>query len=166
MHALPEFGAIEAGTLSLSGYRSLLSSLYRFHHTLAAAAEAGAAGLSSSARRLALLRSDMAALGAAAPPPGLALKRGSATFLLGALYVGEGSMLGGRIVARQLDYLFGTSSEGRRFFLGSTQDKEAWRRLLAALEQSGDEAAALDQLVEGAEAAFALFERCLRGDAA
>ena len=162
MHGLPPFRAIEAGELPLERYRVLLSSLYRFHEALGAAAEAsGLSTLSSAGRRLKLLAADLEALGASPPPPAPAAATGSAMAALGALYVGEGSMLGGRVIAGQLDYLFGTAPEGRRFFLGSDEDKFAWRRVVAALDATGNDAESLEEQIDGAEAAFALFERCM-----
>lgn len=162
MHGLPAFRAIEAGELPLERYRGLLSSLYRFHEALGAAAEAGGlSALSSAGRRLELLATDLEGLGASPPSPGPAAAAGSPMSALGALYVGEGSMLGGRVIARQLDYLFGSSRDGRRFFLGSDEDKFAWRRVVAALEATGGDAESLEEQIAGAEAAFALFERCM-----
>lgn len=162
MHGLPPFKAIEAGLLPLERYRSLLCALHRFHQALGTAAEAtGLSALSSAGRRLTLLAADLATLGASPPGPDAELDAPSRASALGALYVGEGSMLGGRVIARQLDYLFGPAPDGRRFFLGSDEDKFAWRRVVAALDASGADAESLDAQIEGAEGAFALFERCI-----
>ena len=70
-------------------------------------------------------------------------------------------MLGGKIIARQLDYLFGTSKDGRRFFAGLPEDGSAWTMLsrhLAALHPEEDE---MEQMIAGAEASFAFFEASL-----
>lgn len=119
--------------------------------------------LSTSPRRQRLLADDLASLGAPAPadePFAWALP--SPAGLYGALYVAEGSALGGRVIARQLDYLFGTSPQGRTFFLGASDTGPRWRRFVDTLTQEYDEPA-LPELVAGAEAAFALFERCVTG---
>ena len=160
MHALPEFTAIEAGTLSLDDYGRLVATLYRFQDAMGAAAQAGGLGaLSGAPRRLPLLAADLAVLGRAAPCPGHGWQSPSRAFLLGGLYVAEGSMLGGKVIARQLDYLFGARLDGRRFFAGTNEDKPAWRRLVALLERECTGAGLLGETVEGAEAAFAFFQR-------
>jgi heme oxygenase len=165
MHALPEFTAIEAGLLPLAHYGKLLSSLYRFHAAVGAAAEAGGLdNLSSAARRLPLLASDLATVGLSSPAAAVTPRSRPCASLLGMLYVAEGSMLGGRVIAQQLDYLFGTTAEGRRFFLGTREDGRSWRRLVVMLDTMDPKGDSLAALIDGAEAAFALFERCVSED--
>ena len=80
---------------------------------------------------------------------------------LGWAYVVEGSSLGGKVIYRQLDYLFHRSAAGRLFFRGSPADSHCWQALCHDLEARGQTAKALDEMIFGARAAFALFERVL-----
>lgn len=75
-------------------------------------------------------------------------------------------MFGGRVIAGQLDFLLGSSLDGRRFFVGSEGDGQRWRELLAVLETQCAADAALDQAIDGARFAFGLFERCVVGNEA
>jgi heme oxygenase len=158
LHGLPQFTAIAGRRLSRDGYVELLRALHGYHAAISNAAAGGLAKLSSSPQRQALLESDLAALGALPHQFHPSWTAPSGAALYGALYVAEGSALGGRVIARQLDYLFGDSAEGRRFFRGGTDTGPRWRAFLAVLQRDCDEAA-LPQLVAGAEASFALFER-------
>lgn len=162
LHGLPQFRAIEEGRLSRADYAALLGSLHAYHTAIAAAAERGGLGtLSSSSRRQAMLEDDLAVLGAA-PDGGVpAWTAPSREALYGALYVAEGSALGGKVIARQLDYLFGTSPAGRSFFRGDGETGPRWRCFLAALQRDCGDLDLLPELVGGAEASFALFESCL-----
>ncbi|HZF94376.1 MAG TPA: biliverdin-producing heme oxygenase [Allosphingosinicella sp.] len=166
MHGLPAFRAIEEGRLGFPDYARLLAALARFHGAVGAALEAGpCARFSSAGRRLAALRRDLAHIGA--PPPGApaewTLPSGGGA--LGALYVAEGSMVGGRVIARRLDYLFGTAAEGRTFFAGTAEDRPAWRRVLALLGEQRVDEAGRAEMARGAEACFALFEESMEARA-
>lgn len=70
-------------------------------------------------------------------------------------------MLGGRVIAGQLDYLFGTASKGRSFFVGSPDDGANWPNLLAVLELSCAAPADLERAASGARLSFELFEDCV-----
>lgn len=162
MHRLAPFRAILEGTLEADRYPTLLQSLLLFHSTVrAAAADCGWSKYSSAPLRMRLLRRDLRFLGEPAPRPSIAWQPGSRDAALGALYAAEGSMLGGRVVAAQLDYLFGSALDGRRFFVGSPDDGARWRNLLAVLEERCAAKSALDQAIGGALLAFGLFERCV-----
>lgn len=162
MHALAQFRGIEGGRLALRDYARLLQALFVYHASVAAAACAqGLAHLSSSARRLELLRLDLAHVGTEDPAHRAEPESRSPAALHGFLYVAEGSMLGGRVIARQLDYLLGSGADGRRFFAGSDEDRQSWPRLLAALRQACRGPADLDDMIRGAEESFGLFERCV-----
>ena len=113
MHAHAGFGAAAAGTIEVSDYRRLLVRLYGFHRPfediVRSAADVFRIDLDMNARaRSSLLLADLQTLGfdpnaAATLPlwrPSLRLvSKGS---LLGALYVLEGSTLGGVQIARAL----------------------------------------------------------------
>jgi heme oxygenase len=85
--------------------------------------------------------------------------------LLGALYVVEGSALGGVALARRLDGILGEGVlDGRRFFSGrQAETGAAWRdylqRLSAASEAPKDRATA----ISAANKTFEVFERWLDG---
>lgn len=161
LHGLAQFRAIADGRLDRAGYADLLGSLHTYHAVVADAAEAGGLlHLSTSPDRRGLLEADLASLGAAPPCPRVDWNAPSREALYGALYVAEGSALGGRVIARQLDYLFGDSVEGRTFFRGTGDTGPRWRALLGVLARDCDEAD-LPQMIAGAEAGFALFERCV-----
>jgi heme oxygenase len=162
LHGLPQFRAIERGRLSRADYAALLGSLHAYHSAIAAAAEKGGLDtLSSSPERRAMLAVDLAALGASPAAGGPVWAASSREALYGALYVAEGSALGGKVIARQLDYLFGDSAAGRSFFRGDGATGPRWRAFLTRLERDCDDPATLTDLVAGAEASFALFERCI-----
>ncbi len=161
LHGLNQFQAIAEGLLDRTSYAALLRSLHAYHAVIASAAEAGGLlHLSTSPLRQSLLEADLAALGSAPSHDALTWTAPSREALYGAIYVAEGSALGGRVIARQLDYLFGDAAAGRTFFRGAGDTGPRWRAFLAALDQASDEHA-MPQLVAGAEASFALFERCV-----
>jgi heme oxygenase len=83
---------------------------------------------------------------------------------LGALYVVEGSTLGGRHLARNLGPLLGSRvTEGRRFFLGrGSGTASGWNVFLARLTAAGSTPAACDEIVEAAVMTFSIFEEWLR----
>lgn len=89
----------------------------------------------------------------------------SRDFLLGARYVIEGSALGGRGLARQLDPLLGTGiPAGRRFFSGhGSETGTVWRSYLAQLSAAPTSAMSRDAIITGATTTFAIFEQWLDG---
>jgi heme oxygenase (biliverdin-IX-beta and delta-forming) len=160
-HGLGPFARIAAGRLPLGQYRSLLKSLFTFHSAVGTAARhSGWSSLSSASSRLALLRSDLAFLGGDVPAP-VDWSPGTGEAMLGALYVAEGSMFGGRVIARQLDYIFGPEFSGRRFFIGRHSDEEIWSQLLAVLEEACETPSALEAAIDGARRTFDWFEECV-----
>jgi heme oxygenase (biliverdin-IX-beta and delta-forming) len=161
MHGLDPFARIAEGRLPVGQYRSLLQSLFRFHSAVGRAArQSGWRRISSALPRLALLRSDLDFLGGEVPGPA-DWHPGTGEAVLGALYAAEGSMLGGRVIARQLDYVFGSGQPGRRFFIGDKQDGKNWSRLLAVLEETCARPPALDAAIRGALGTFDWFEQCV-----
>jgi heme oxygenase (biliverdin-IX-beta and delta-forming) len=161
LHGLAQFQAIAEGRLGRAPYADLLRSLHGYHAAIAQAAEAGGLRhLSTSPHRCSLLEADLASLGSSPAGERLTWTAPSREALYGALYVAEGSALGGRLIARQLDYLFGDLAEGRTFFRGAGNTGARWRAFLDALAQDCDEAA-MPRMIAGAEAGFALFERCV-----
>lgn len=162
LHGLKAFAAIAAGTLTVDRYRRLLESLLRFHSTIAVgAAHCGWSGLSGALRRVTFLQHDLGFLGAIGPSVTTSWHPRSRCSALGALYAAQGSMFGGRVIAEQLDFLLDSGLNGRRFFIGSADDGQRWRELLAVLEIQCAAPAALEQAIEGALFAFGLFEQCV-----
>lgn len=183
MHLLPQFRAIAAHELNRAGYARLLDALLAYHAAIADMADrAGLAAFSSSSRRREHLQRDLGIVAGMlrhpregeAPSPDVShgetdgtwlpacagpTKKNQRAIVLGALYVAEGSMLGGRVIARQLDYLFGDAPEGRSFFIGTREDDSQWRKLIAALEEADDGQNTLNAMISGAEASFAHFDR-------
>lgn len=109
-------------------------------------------------RRSDALRADLAALGeetpASAPIPPFA----SEAALLGAVYVLEGSRLGGRMLAREVPDAFPQA------FLAAG-NPALWRSLLAVLELNLDTGERRAAAIEAARGVFALFEKGARVDA-
>ena len=168
LHHVPAFAALAAGRLDRGGYLALLGRLYGFHEPLeAAVARAGPPGLQPGQwQRAHLLRSDMAALGetdagiAGLPRHPLPGRHWSPAHAMGWLYVIEGSTLGGRQLARQLDHLLpGTDEAGRKFLLAGTGPGHVrWRDFCLALDATGADSASRAEMIAGATEAFHCFE--------
>ena len=84
---------------------------------------------------------------------------------LGALYVLEGSTLGGQVILRTLQPQLGISPQaGGQFFASYGRDiGEKWRDYLAALEQFGERPEAADTIECAALDTFAAFDRWFSG---
>lgn len=162
LHAHPGLAAVQAGTINLRAYTALLSRLYGFHHAFELTA-----GLAP--QRTNWLESDLAALGfdddkrAALPRCAAFSEVAQHEYILGALYVVEGSALGGRGLARQLDDLLGVGIvAGRHFFGGNgAETGRVWRDYLARLAAVPDVEMKWATVVEGATDTFAIFEQWL-----
>jgi heme oxygenase len=165
LHAIHAFQALAEGRIARPAYAALLARKLGFHAALearlAAAPSLAPHGINLVARqRTHLLRADLAWLGAEpacimAPVPTFA----TAAAALGAVYVAEGSTLGGRHLARALDPILPPGLDGRRFLLGhGERHGEMWRACCIAIERCGTTPAALAEMVDGALATFAAFE--------
>ena len=164
MHSHDGFAAAAAGAISPQDYRDLLARLYGFHAAFDAAMTRAPAALADELdlpqrRRAGLIGQDLAGLGA--DVAGLPLcdempAMRSVGDHLGALYVVEGSTLGGVVIARALEPAFG---ENRRFYLGHGDEHgRLWRGFVARLDRLDGQAEAADA-ERAALAAFAAFER-------
>lgn len=105
-------------------------------------------------RRGHLLRADLAALNVTPPEPFcsspfISIKAS----MLGAIYVLEGSRLGGAVLKRAVPNLF------PRRFLEARQAAGSWRKLLQALDDLLIRPNDLDAAVAAAKEVFARFER-------
>lgn len=157
--------------LDTASYRRLLAMLYGFHAPLEtrlcrAAALAPDLGVPPP-RRAHLLARDLAALGmpraaVRALPRCPSLPRlERPEHVAGCLYVIEGSVLGGRLIAREVERRLGLdAARGASFFhAGSADGNRRWRRLVAALERSAGDGAAVDEMATAARETFASLSR-------
>jgi heme oxygenase len=162
MHGLAPFEAILNGTMTAQNYPRILHSLLQFHSAIGAAAvRHGWSHLSGAAERTDLLLHDLRRSGGGPRRPAVTWQPRSPLETLGALYAAEGSTMGGRVIGRQLDYLFGRSLDARRFFSGTPGDAARWHALVAALEEHCATTAQLSEATCGALSAFRLFEHCI-----
>ena len=180
METVPALSRLLAADLTRSEYVMVLQSMYAFHATFepvvarALADHPEAAGMLDGARPRALAE-DLDWFGHPAPPrlpqrllPALDAPRGA----LGALYVLEGSGLGGRVIARHLSLSLGIApGRGGSFYGGLSAEavRERWHRLCALLDAPGLAGQAdttsdilSDPLVDGAVATFGLLECWMR----
>jgi heme oxygenase len=164
LHLHAGFAAIQNGTISRIDYRALLVRLYGFHVEFEAA-------VGAASHRSDWLREDLATLSpggcmTATIPRCMMLPAFDTPMRrLGALYVVEGSTLGGRHLARHLDPLFGCAGrEGRRFLHGRGTDTDAaWHAFLSQLTSSVTTPADHSDIIAAALQTFDIFEEWLRG---
>lgn len=155
LHQARPFAALMSRRLDLAGYADLLRRIAAFHFTIAPKLELGDARTGRLAR-------DLDVLGVSAWPGQAWRPPGSAPARLGWAYVVEGSALGGRVIYRQLDYLFGNSRDGRRYFEGCSSDRTRWQGLCDRIEKEGSRPGAIGEMIGAAADAFAMFEDALK----
>ena len=176
MHAHAGFEAAAAGTIEVSDYRRLLVRLYGFHRPFEdiarSAADVFRIDLDLSARaRSPLLLADLQTIGfdpsaAATLPlwrPSVRLvSKGS---LLGALYVLEGSTLGGVQIARALKDRVGNGlGKALLFFVGRGERQGAmWRELVEELESLREDDEEAMKAEDAAVTTFKAFEDWMAG---
>jgi heme oxygenase len=103
-------------------------------------------------RRAHLLRADLAGLFAPLPSPEPVPALTGTPEVLGTLYVLEGSRLGGAMLRRSV------APDLPQSFLSASKPRAGWRRLLETLDQSLNNAAAIDAAVAAARRIFHCFE--------
>jgi heme oxygenase len=176
LHRHEGFAAVAAGTIDLIDYQRLLSRLWGFHYpfetTLRQVDCKLDIGVEFEARgRSRLLESDLVALGWDRPSvirlpqcENLEVPKGAAVFM-GALYVVEGSTLGGIQLARALESLVALDSgEGRSFFRGYGDRHAAmWRSFLNRLEDFASSESDSAAVIDGAIRTFVDFENWMAG---
>ena len=172
MHAHEGFGGAASGILPLPAYRDLLARLFGFHKAFdagfAAAPTEFAEAICLPARaRSSDLAQDLAVLACDLNLDRLPIcqdlprPRNEAEWL-GALYVTEGSTLGGAQIARALENIR-PDGKGRRFFLAYGERRsEMWRLFVARLESIGDDPAAAAAAEISALRTFEEFETWMR----
>ena len=176
LHGAAPFVRIAAGQLDRAGYAALLEALHAFHTSVAPLVSRACAELALPAvergaqRRREDLRLDLRTCDphiCAAPEARGSLAEIeplSGAFSVGCLYTVLGSTLGGKLIYRQLDYLF-EGREGRRFFAGTLEDGPLWRSFCEELERYGASGQSMEAIGAGASFAFAHFAACLEGQA-
>ena len=82
--------------------------------------------------------------------------------LLGAMYVVEGSTLGGQYIARHVEAVLGLApGQGDAYFRGHREKTGSlWREILAEIAAVPDEEAS--EVIETARRVFGVFGRCLQ----
>ena len=172
MHRHPGFGAAAAGCLDADAYRDLLARLYGFHCAFDAGIPQAPAEMAAAIRlplraRSGNLRRDLANLGVrenlgALPICGELPERDTEARWLGALYVTEGSTLGGAQISRALARS-GIADDQRDFFEAYGERRsEMWRLYLERLERLADDDDAAAEAEGAARAVFGAFERWMR----
>jgi heme oxygenase len=144
---------------TLPGYRSLLARLHGFHTTwepaIGAALDDGA--FFDPRRRVAALAQDLAFLGLSPEgidglPHALPIPLDGPAAAMGALYVLEGSTLGGRVIGRHIAAAHGLTDGGLAYYSGHGPRTGAmWSSFRARLDAFDGEAVAV---VAAANATF------------
>ena len=173
--ASPSMRALMAPDVSPAAYREHLAGVARFvvpleRRLAAAGLDAVVPDLDARLVKAAWLRQDLDALGDAAALPGAdgGEPLGTAE-ALGALYVVEGSTLGGRLIERHLARALGVTPEtGARYYHAYGEARGArWPAFRVALDAFGAARPAdAGAVVAGADAAFRAFGQALRSVAA
>jgi heme oxygenase len=109
--------------------------------------------------RSASLRSDLAAMSLVEPVGEVRLPRSDEAYLLGIVYVLEGSRLGARVVLRQLEMSTSTDLKGVSSYLSHGQSERLWQTFLTRLEASEPVKRNREAAVAGASDAFEMFLR-------
>ena len=164
LHGHAGFRDVQRGSISRPRYRALLTRLYGFHAPFEDAAPSGherSFWLAMDLESLGVDRGLLTTIPRCVAIPALQ----SAERRLGAMYVVEGSAMGGRALARCLDRMLGVDAiDGRRFFLGRGGDTgDAWGRVLAQLETVSRDAVSIASVVSAAVETFSVFEDWLSG---
>jgi heme oxygenase (biliverdin-IX-beta and delta-forming) len=161
LHLHAGLAAVAAERIDIGRYRRLLLRLYGFYLPFEQAA-----GLEPT--RSGWLASDLVALALPEWRPSAAICAGlprldSPMAVLGAMYVVEGSALGGRGLAQHLTGLLGDGSlAGRRFFASDGADTgRAWRAYIDRLDTVTEHDWAV--VIDAAIATFGCFETWMDG---
>jgi heme oxygenase len=164
LHHHSGLSGVQHGTISLRDYRALLGRLYGFYLPFERAIGGDPLRTHWLVQDLAWLGVDATALArirlcTAIPGYDCSARR------LGALYVVEGSALGGRLLCRGLDRLLGASHvDGRRFFAGHGADTGmAWAAVMDRIAATGAEPVGRAAMVCAATETFEVFENWLNG---
>ncbi len=170
----PLHRAIVDGTVTGESYRLLLEKMHGVHQTFELCASVRPEWSQfefdfEERRKIPLLDRDLAALGAGPalprlPAAPLPLVGASFPYLLGYLYVLEGSTLGGQILSRLLAQHLGlTPACGAAYFTAyGAQAGARWKACQELLTRAAADPGSEDALVEGARDAFVQIDGWLR----
>ena len=157
---------LDSWLASPAAYAALLGRMHAFHAAIEPAAAQHLAGtpLAVGTGRAPRLAADLAALGQADSAPVLAdiaLPRDRAE-AIGAVYVLEGSALGGLLIAKQVADRLGIGAEdGASFFAGEGRDTmRHWRAMQAGIDALASPAGD-DRTVAFANRAFASMQAAI-----
>lgn len=161
LHKHQGFAAIKSGRITLPEYRALLARLLGFYAPFEAA-------IGPRRERSDWLAADLRFLGevdTALPWCPDVPQFETPERRIGALYVAEGSALGGRELAGELDSLLGVDDiRGRQFFHGrGAATGTAWQSFNARLEMFAHRYAAHRHIISAAQETFETIERWLSG---
>ncbi len=173
IEAIPGLGILLAPELSAGAYIAALKALYAFQaglHKRLPPLLRNVAGLNwPEPEVLQALAEDLTWFGISLPravagPRGLT----DSCTALGALYLLEGSQLGGRIIGKAVAKSLSVSpGRGGSFFCGRAADtaRQRWQAFCTVLAREGDrlDAAGCARVVAGAQASFAYLEARLGG---
>lgn len=112
-----------------------------------------------SRRRTGALQDDLAALGLRTPPPLLLGSHGGPAWVLGVLYVLEGSRLGAQVLRRRVLAGPDVGCWAATAYLSHGIGQSLWPSFLTQLEASPYAKGDTGPVIEGAHDAFAAFER-------
>lgn len=162
LHRHDGFAAVQDGTIGRGDYTKLLVRLDSFYRAFDAAACAGSERSHWISQDLETMLGKPWLPSAAEHGPAIPLL-GSNERVLGALYVIEGSALGGRVLAKGLDRLLGSGEPaGRRFFEGhGSLTGTHWRDFVKRLDLIPAHPAARAAAVSAAVEVFSVFEQWL-----
>lgn len=122
----------------------------------------------SDANRLECIESDLAELGAAAPPArSFSFRPASAGEALGCAYVMEGSALGGLVLAKSMDSALSLGGKATSFLrFRGPETMSHWRAFLQRLEQWGETAPSAEHraAARGAEGAFQVYREAFAAE--
>jgi heme oxygenase (biliverdin-IX-beta and delta-forming) len=172
MHGHEGFAAAASGRLDAGSYRDLLSRLLGFHRPFevgfARAPDAMARAIALPERaRAPTLEADLRALGGVRDVEAVAQCDGlpslsSEPQWLGALYVGEGSTLGGAPISRALERAGFQPSQRGYFESYGARRSLMWRNFLDRLERIAEDSDAADEAAAAAVAQFNAFEAWMK----
>ncbi|GAB3696149.1 hypothetical protein GCM10027592_18890 [Spirosoma flavus] len=158
---------LRSGTLSASQYQHLLRTHLAYHQALEAAIDQHSDFFQpyhpDNRRKTPWLLDDLNATSTGATLPVDVFANWSPRALLGAAYVGEGSMLGGKTVWHLLQQSPALASllPTARFYRGyGSETGQQWRDFVAFLAQQGTDKP--DEVVDGARQAFLTYTNLFR----
>lgn len=161
--ASPAMQAVMSDDLSRDAYRDHLTRLLAFYAPNESALaqvdglDTVLPDLNERLGKAEWLRQDLDVLGTGDAAPHAHAPHLDVARALGTLYVIEGSTLGGRLIARQLESSVGvTADSGARFYLSYGENRgDRWKAYKSALNQFGaDHPERADDVVEAASDAF------------